>query len=184
MIVFVLDGPREKATGAELQWFTLFIGGVDFDGFGAGDVGVDFRETQATFGAELIVAEQLQYWIDEDERHVQGRVHGLAIDFHDGGPVLDFANIDDGKLEGVADLLGGETDTGGIFHRFQHVGDKLADFLGQFTDRRAFAAEDGIAVFNDGQQHRATGAATHHSLGQARSWATSCGIAGLWAVRT
>ncbi len=73
------------------------------------------------------------------------------------------------------DLLCCEADAFAGVHGLEHVGDELRDVAGDAFDFRAFLAEDGIAVFDDGQ---------NHFDGQLLSKPTRSFTPGLFAVRT
>ena len=154
MIVFVLNGTGEEAAAAELDGLSVLVGGADLGGFGAGDIGVDIGEAEAAFGAVDGGAEGFDVGVDEDHGHVWVGVDRLAIDFEGGGAILDVTDIEDGELEGMADLLSGEADAGSGVHGFEHMGDEFPDFGSELADFGAFAAEDRGTVVNDGQLHR------------------------------
>jgi hypothetical protein len=163
MIVFVLDGPREKTAAAEVDGLPVFVGGADLGGFRAGDVGIDVRKAQATFGADGGGADRGDMRIDEDHGHVLSGIDCLAIHVEGGRPIFNTTNIKDGELDGVPDLLSREADAGGVSHGFEHIGDKLANFGSDLADLGAFASEDRRSVIDDGQLHRSTEA----TIGQA-----------------
>ena len=54
----------------------------------------------------------------------------------------------------MADLWGGEANAARVFHGFDHVVDKFVDDLIDGLDRAAFQAENGIAVLDDGKEHK------------------------------
>ena len=88
-------------------------------------------------------------------RSLPNHVRRPALQLQRGGPVGHSAHVNDGQLEGLADLLRCQTDTGGGMHRLKHVRDELADGRGDLSDARTFLPQHRISVFKNRQDHPA-----------------------------
>lgn len=154
MIVFVLNGAREQTATPEFHGLSVLIRGPNFGGFRAGDVSIDFWKAQATFCAGYDGAEWGDVRIHQDHRHVLIGVYGLAVDLEGGGTIFDIANIEDGELQSMTHLLGGEPNAGGRLHGVKHVRDELMNIRSDLPDFGTFSSEDGRTVIANGQLHR------------------------------
>src|SRR5205814_9389929 len=94
--------------------FAFRIPGLDFDGLWASNVRVHFGEAQAAFGADSGIAERFDLWVDQNQRHEGSNIGGRASNLQGGRPIFGRANVNDGELEALANLLGGQTDAGGL----------------------------------------------------------------------
>ena len=71
----------------------------------------------------------------------------------EGEAGIALAQVDHAKLQGEADLLGGEADALRFLHRFHHVVGELVQRGIEDRDRPALLAQDGIAKLNNSQGH-------------------------------
>jgi len=150
VIGFVLDGSGEQAATVELELCPFLVESLDRNLAGAGNIGVEFGKAQAAFRAGNGLAGGGEFGIQQNERHERGDIGWFSIDGEAGGPVGDLSHVDHGELEGHSDLLGGEADSPGIVHGFEHVPDEISGLIGDLFDEVSLLAEGGVAVIEDG----------------------------------
>ena len=153
MIHFMLDGAREQAAGAKFKGLEILVQRLDLHKFRPGNFPEDFRETEAAFRGFGGFAEGFDLGIDEDERHERFHLYRFAIYLQRGGAVFGIGYVNDGHLERLADLLGGQTDAVAFVHGFKHVLNELFDFRRQLFNRLALLPQDWPAIFNDFKNH-------------------------------
>jgi len=149
----MLRGAGQQSCAVEDDFLTIEVQGVDGDLVGAADVSMDVGDTQATFRAGLFALEIAESRVDEDQRHGCGEVLHLAVDEELRWTIGNTGHINDREHERVADLLGGQPESFGGVHGFQHVGGESSDLGRNAFDAFAFLAEHGMPEFGDFQYH-------------------------------
>lgn len=145
VIDLVLGGAGEEAGAVEADFVAVERLGVDGDFFGAADLGADFGDAEAAFAAGLFADRLGEDGVHQDQGHRELR--------GDRPGEFGFGDVDDGKEEGLADLLGGEADAFGGVHGLHHVGGELPVVGGDVVEAFAFFTQDRVAVFDDVQNH-------------------------------
>jgi len=153
MIMLVLNGTGEEAVGLEFYHLDIERLSPDPNGTRPGYVTASPRKAQAAFNADLMLPERLYFRVYQDEGHVGFDFDRVAADAKSARPVLDVRDIDYAKLDGHANLLGGETDAIGFIHRLQHVFDKRTDPGIDSVDSPSLGPQGGMAVLDDFQDH-------------------------------
>jgi hypothetical protein len=108
--------------------------GLEFEGAGADDVGVDVGEGEAAFLAFLFAG-----GVGEDGVDVDAVVVGVAGVVHDE------------EADVVTDLGGGEADAAVFAHELEHAVDEGAEVGVEGVDGPAGLAESGVRVGDDGE---------------------------------
>src|SRR5688572_30226365 len=70
-----------------------------------------------------------------------------------GGPIGDFRDVDDGELDGVADLLSGQPNTASRAHGFEHVVDEPFERRSDLFNPASFLAQYRMAILNNFKNH-------------------------------
>ena len=153
MIHLVLDRPGKQPTCAELEGLPTLVEGRDLDLRWAHDLSVDLRETEAALGALLWLTDRTDHRIDEDQRHEGIDVGGVTLEPQLAGAILDSAKVEHRELDGMADLLCGQSDSLGRIHRVEHVGYQTSEGVIDLCDRSAPLAEHRIPILHHGQNH-------------------------------
>ena len=156
MIMFVLNGSREEATGLKLQHTSVQRLGSHPNAIRTSNIGPNARKAQAPFNAGLRFSEGFYFRVDQDERHVSLDFNRISGDSKNAWSVLDPCHVNHAKLNGHADLLGGETDALCVMHRLQHVVRKGPNSGVDFLDPPSLGAQGGMAILDNFQDHDVT----------------------------
>jgi hypothetical protein len=78
---------------------------------------MEARETQASLILIVPAAGKCDHGIAKEEGHMNAPIDGLSVEFHCGGALVDFSQVNQGNLKGDTDLGGGKTDTLRLSHR-------------------------------------------------------------------
>lgn len=145
VIELVLDAAGEEAAGAEFEAFAVFVGGFDGDDGRTEDVAADVGETEAPFFVGFGRAfEGEELGIDED--HCVGggawRI-GIRRIFVAGW------DVEHEEGDGEADLRGGEADSVGVVHEFDHAFGDPAGLIGDFFDSLGGLSKSLFGIMQD-----------------------------------
>ena len=153
MIVFMLNGASQEPIGLELQ--NSFVQRLRPypHGTRTGNVGSSARKAQAAFDAGLRFAESFDFRIDQDKGHMGSDLNRIASDAKNAWPVFDLSDVDNAELNGHANLLGRQTDSVRVVHRFQHVLNECTDPGVYFVDPFSLGPQRGMAVLHDFKNH-------------------------------
>jgi hypothetical protein len=78
---------------------------------------MEARETQASLILVLPSTGKCNHGIAKEEGHVNAPIDGFSVEFHCGGALLDFSEINQGNLKGDTDLWSSKTNTLRLSHR-------------------------------------------------------------------
>ena len=131
---FLLDDPRQESFSRQHLLFLCGIEKVDFDRFGAGNVGAEVRQTQAALLRDNFL---FGLCLDPRVNHRQ-RSNSPSI--------LVLANIDDKHLQITPDLICRQPDPVGLHHRLVHRQGKLHDGIIDLRNRRKLLPENRMIV--------------------------------------
>ena len=148
MVNLVLRGAGEEAGGFEVEFVPGEVARVDGDFRGAANLGADFRDAEAAFGAGLFPFGFCDGRIDENQGHRQGR--------RDGPRLFAGGHINDGEQNRFADLLRGQADAVGGVHGLHHIRGELAVVGRDVIDALALLAQDRVTILDDFQNHGRT----------------------------
>ena len=118
-----------------------------------GNVGSSARKAQAAFDAGLRFAEGFDFGIDQDKGHMGSDLNRIASDAKNARPVFDLSDVDNAELNGHANLLGRQTDSVRVVHRFQHILNECTDPGVYFVDPFSLGPQRGMAVLHDFKKH-------------------------------
>src|SRR5215467_12226300 len=98
MIVLMLDRAREKSASLDLKHLAFQRLCAHQHGLRSLNVACDFRKTQTTLDAQFGFAAQLDFWIDQDDRHRAPWIDIFATELERAWPVFDSRNVQHGHL--------------------------------------------------------------------------------------
>ncbi len=153
VIVFMLNGASQEPIGLEFQNSFVQRLRPDPHGTRTGNVGSSARKAQAAFDAGLRFAESFDFGIDQDKGHMGSDLNRIASDAKNARPVFDLSDVDNAELNGHANLLGRQTDSVRVVHRFQHILNECTDPGVYFVDPFSLGPQRGMAVLHDLKNH-------------------------------
>lgn len=146
----MLDATSQKPTASKVERLAMPVERLNLNLSGTGNFTIDFRKAQTSFRAQFHVPKRGDDRVDEHHGHVLVDRDLLVLDEKGGRTVGDSPEIHHSQLEGMIDLLGGQADTLGIFHGFEHVLDELLDLLGDLSDGPTLLPKDRVPIINYG----------------------------------
>lgn len=153
VVGFMLNATGKKAVA---QQHVRGAGGIlelNPNDVGTNDVAVNAGERQATLFIDGVIAlHDLDLGVGDGHRHDEVERRGDAIKFPPGIEVS-AREVDHAELHGAADLLGGEADTGGGVHGFNHGTREQGEFVVEMVNASTFGAEHVVVVVNYPENH-------------------------------
>lgn len=154
VIDFMLKGPGQQAIGLDHHLGAIELREAAADAGGAVDGGTDAADAEAAFRFHGTRSIELEFGIDDDHGHVLLHVDILAIDREIADAAGIVRDIDDGHAQGDSDLWCSEAYAVSVIHGFQHVFGKSDNFIGDFSDIRAFFTEDWVTDLDNFEEHK------------------------------
>ncbi len=156
MIMFMLNGARKETISLKLKNTSVQCLGSYPNAARTSHVGPNARKAQAAFNAALRFSEGFYFRVDQNQRHACLDFNRIAADTKNAWAILDLCHVDHAKLNGHADLLGGEADTIRAMHCLQHVLRQGPNSGVNFIDPPSLGAQGGVAILDDFQDHDGT----------------------------
>src|SRR5262245_45517531 len=153
MIVLMLNRSREKSARLDLKHLTFQRLRAHEHRLGAFNVTGDFGKAQATFHSYFGFTAQLDFRVDQHDRHRAFRINILATALQGAWPVFDGRNVEYGELQRLTDLLRCQTHSVCRMHRLDHAHRQVLDSLIDFLDPFTFGPQDWVAILQDRQDH-------------------------------
>src|SRR5579859_7116264 len=139
VIGFVKQGAGEKFFPGFFKNVAAGVLGADGDFVGARHILAELGNAEAAFALGVLAFSVDDFGIDQNEL-------GFGI-FLEG-------NVDDGNAASDADLRGGEADTVGGVHGFEHVVEELLQVVVKDSNRLGGLFQNRIAELYDGIDHQ------------------------------
>jgi hypothetical protein len=137
------------------------------DGVGADHLATDTGEGKATLlVAGLLAGQHGDLGVGDGQRHAEVQRRLAAVE----GPIelrLGRPQIDHAELDGLAHLLGGQSDALLLVHGLDHVLGEFAQGGVEGGDWRAFFTQYGLVEANNRQEHGSEGKTVSPVLGAA-----------------
>jgi hypothetical protein len=154
VIDFMLKGTGQQAIGLDHHLSAIELREATADAGRAVDGCADAANAQAAFRFHGTRTIELELGIDDHHGHVLLHVDILAIDREIADAAGIVRDIDDGHAQGDSDLRCGKAYAVSVIHGFQHVFGESDNFIGDFSDIRAFFTEDWVTDLDNFKEHK------------------------------